>query len=152
MNLKAVRRADSKKPRPTHPNGCGGIDMTKVMLEGFGWVYVVIVSDWYTKKIVGHYAGLQSKAWHWLYDVNKPVNRQFPDGVRGHNLSLLSDNGCQPTATSFMAACHALGIHQACSSDNNPKGNADTERFMRPLKEEFLGLKEWTSPTAFINE
>jgi Integrase core domain. len=120
--------------------------MTKVMLEGFGRVYVVIVSDWYTKKIVDDYVGLQSKAWHWLY------NRHFPDGVRGHNLFLLSDNGCQPAATSFMAACHALGIHQAFTSYNNPMGNIDTERFMRPLKEEFVWLKEWTSPTAFINE
>ena len=152
MNLKAVRRADTKKPKPTYPNCWWGIDMTKVMIEGFGWVYVVIVIDWYTKKVVGYYAGLQSKAWHWLYALNKAVNRQFPDGMRGHNLSLMSDNGCQPTATSFMAACHALGIHQAFTSYNNPKGNADTERFMRTLKEEFVWLKEWTSPTAFINE
>jgi hypothetical protein len=36
-----------------------------------------------------------------------------------------------------MAACHALDIHQAFTSYNNPKGNADTERFMRTLKEEF---------------
>jgi putative transposase len=116
--------------------------MTKGMIEGFGWVYVVIVIDWYTKKIVGHYAGLQSKAWHWLYALNKAVNRQFPDGARGHNLSLMSDNGCQPTVTSFMAACYTLGIHQASTSYNNPKGNAETERFMRTLKEEFVWLKE----------
>jgi putative transposase len=34
------------------------IDMTKVMIDSFGWVYVVLVEDWYTKKIVGHYAGI----------------------------------------------------------------------------------------------
>ena len=152
MKLKAVRRSDTKKPRPSSPNQWWGIDMTKVMIEGFGCLYVVIVIDWYTKKIVGHYAGLQSKAWHWLIALNKAVNRQFPDGARGHNLHLMSDNGCQPTAASFMAACHALGIRQAFTSYNNPKGNADTERFMRTLKEEFVWLKEWTSPTAFIDE
>ena len=27
--------------------------MTKVMIEGFCWVYVVIVLDWHTKKTVG---------------------------------------------------------------------------------------------------
>ncbi|WP_032113167.1 integrase core domain-containing protein [Candidatus Paracaedibacter symbiosus] len=51
-----------------------------------------------------------------------------------------------------MAACRALGLHQAFTSYNNPKGNADTERFMRTLKEEFVWLKEWTSPTAFIDK
>jgi hypothetical protein len=29
------------------------------MIEGFGWVYVVVVLDWHSKKVVGHYAGLQ---------------------------------------------------------------------------------------------
>ena len=29
---------------------------------------------------------------------------------------------------------------------NNPKGNADTERIMRTLKEECLWLREWTCP------
>lgn len=23
-----------------------GIDMTKVMVEGFGWMYIVVVPDW----------------------------------------------------------------------------------------------------------
>ena len=151
LKLKAIRRSGTKKPRPTHPHQWWGIDMTKVMVEGFGWVYVVIVIDWYTKKVVGHYAGLQSKAWHWLIALNKAVNRQFPEGARGYNLQLMSDNGCQPTSTSFMAACHALGIHQAFTSYNNPKENADTERFMRTLKEEFAWLREWTSPTSFID-
>lgn len=151
MKLKALRRAPTKKPKPISPNQWWGIDMTKVMIEGFGWIYVVIVIDWHTKKVVGHYAGLQSKAWHWLIALNKAVNRQFANGARGQGVHLMSDNGCQPTATSFMAACHALGIHQAFTSYNNPKGNADTERFMRTLKEEFAWLQEWTSPTAFIN-
>jgi len=38
--------------------------MTKVMIEGFGWVYVVFMLNWHTKKIVGHYAVLQARAWH----------------------------------------------------------------------------------------
>ncbi|WP_272881672.1 hypothetical protein [Fundidesulfovibrio soli] len=37
--------------------------MTKVMIEGFGLVYRVIVLGWHTKKVVRHYAGLQAGAW-----------------------------------------------------------------------------------------
>jgi transposase InsO family protein len=78
--------------------------------------------------------------------LEQAVQRQCPEGVQGQGLSLMSDNGCQPTSVSFMKACATLGITQACTSYNNPKGNADTERLMRTLKEELLGLREWTSP------
>jgi transposase InsO family protein len=76
------------------------------------------------------------------------VNRQFPEGARDQELALMSDNGSQPTAMVFMQACASLGLHQAFSSDNNPKGNADTEWLMRTLKAECLWLQEWTCPCA----
>ena len=79
------------------------------------------------------------------------VNRQFRDGARGQGVSLMSDNGCQPTSISFMKACGELVINQAFTSYNNPKGNADTERFFRTMKEELLWLREWTSPFELLN-
>ena len=151
LKLRARRKADTKKPRPTCPNQWWGIDMTKVMIDGFGWVYLVVVLDWHTKKVVGHYAGLQARAWHWLVALNRAVNRQFPDGIEGRSLNLMADNGCQPTALAFMRACAAMGIRQAFTSYNNPKGNADTERFLRTLKEELVWLHEWTSPAVFFD-
>ena len=45
----------------------------------------------------------------------------------------MSDNGSQPTALSFIKACSGLGINQAFTSYNNPKGNANAERMMRTL-------------------
>ena len=150
VKLKAIRKAHTRKPKPERPNQWWGIDMTKVMIEGYGWVYVTIVIDWYTKKVVGHHAGEQSKAWHWLKALNMGLNRQFPDGVRGHALNLMSDNGCQPTSLAFIRDCKTLGVKQAFTSYNNPKGNADTERFMRTLKEELVWINEWRSPTQFF--
>jgi putative transposase len=150
--LKALRVPMKSKPRPTRPNQWWGIDMTKVLVETFGWVYIVVVLDWYTKKIVGYQIGLQSKARHWLEAVDMAVNRQFPGGVEGQELSLMSDNGCQPTSLAFMRECSRLGIKQAFTSYNNPKGNADTERMMRTIKEECLWLREWTSPFELAHE
>ena len=144
--LKAKRTPLRSKPRPTVPNQWWGIDMTKVMVENFGWVYIVVVLDWFTKKFVGSYIGLQCRTSHWLLALNQALNRQFPYGVRERGLHLMSDNGCQPTSVSFMKACNLLGIKQAFTSYNNPKGNADTERFIRTLKEELIWPKEWTSP------
>lgn len=148
--LKAKRLVNTSKPKPTRANEWWGIDMTKVMIDGFGWVYVVLVLDWCTKKIVGHYAGLQSKSEHWLQALDIAVNQQCPLGARIYNLHLMSDNGCQPTSISFMQNCALLGIKQAFTSYNNPKGNADTERLMRTLKEELVWLNEWRSPFEFI--
>jgi hypothetical protein len=38
-----------------------------------------------------------------------------------------------------------LGIEQIFTSYNNPKGNADTERMMRTIKEEVIWLNEFSS-------
>lgn len=150
LRLKAKRAPTGSKPRPTKPHEWWGIDMTKVLVAGFGWIYMVVVLDWYTKKIVGYHAGVRCTAKHWLVALDMAVNQQFPDGARGQGLSLMSDNGCQPTAVAFMEACRTRGIHQTFTSYNNPKGNADTERFMRTLKEECLWLQEWTCPFALM--
>ena len=147
--LLAKRTSHTRKPRPERVNSWWGIDMTKVMTDS-GRAYVVPVVDWYSKKVVGHYCGEQSKSWHWLAALNKAVMRQFPGGIREieSELNLMSDNGSQPTSRSFMETCAGLGIKQAFTAYNNPKGNADTERMMRTLKEELCWLREWSSVTA----
>jgi hypothetical protein len=53
----------------------------------------------------------------------------------------LADLTTEQRADYYHAVCRSLEIHQAFTSYNNPKGNADTERFMRTLKEECLGLR-----------
>jgi putative transposase len=148
--LKATRTTNRPKPRPACPNQWWGIDLTKVMTDT-GWVYVVVVLDWHTKQIVGHYAGTRATAHHWLLALDRGLNRQFPDGVRGHGLHLMSDNGSQPTSLRFLQACSHLGIKQAFTSYNNPKGNADTERMMRTLKEELFWLREWSSGDELVD-
>jgi putative transposase len=148
LRLKAKRTPTGSKPRPTKPNEWWGIDMTKVRVTGFGWMYIVVVLDWYTKKLVGSYVGVPCTTQQWLAALHMAVNQQFPDGARGQGLSLMSDNGCQPTSLAFMEACRTLEIPQAFTSYNNPKGHADTERVIRTLKEECLWLQEWTCPFA----
>lgn len=116
--------------------------MTKIITKT-GWVYVTVVLDWYSKKIVGYHIGYQSKSSDWLFALDMALQANFPCGVRGHNLNLMSDNGCQPTSKSFMETCKQLEINHVVTSYNTPKGNADTERMMRTMKEEGLWLTEW---------
>jgi len=142
VSIKAKRTKIRSKPIAFRPNQWWGIDMTKIMITDFGWVYLVIVIDWYTKKIVGYYAGLQSKTQHWMSALDMALNQQFPDGVRNHNLRLMSDNGSQPTSQNFMKSCNILKIKQSFTSYGNPKGNADTERVIRTIKEELVWLND----------
>lgn len=141
----AARVPVRSKPRPDRPNQWWGIDMTKVMTL-VGWAYLVVVLDWYSKKIVGYHCGPRATAADWLEALDRGLNRQFPTGVRGQQLNLMSDNGSQPTSERFMKACSLVDVHQAFTSYNNPKGNADTERLMRTIKEELIWLREWRDP------
>jgi hypothetical protein len=63
----------------------------------------------------------------------------------------MSEHGGQPTSIAFMQAYSILGVHQVFSSDNNPKGTADTERVSRTLKEACRWLPECTSPFTFAS-
>jgi transposase InsO family protein len=149
-HLRANRTPMRPKPKADRPNQFWGTDMTKVMIPSFGWLYLVVVLDWYTKKIVGYSLGIQSKATDWLDALNMAVNNQFPDGVREHQqLMLVSDNGSQPTSERFMKECSVLGIKQIFASFNNPKGNADTERFMRTIKEDLVWPNDFGSVSEF---
>ncbi len=145
--LKARRTANQSKPRPDQPNRWWGIDMTKV-LTAEGWAYVVVVNDWFTKKLLGVFVSHRSRASDWLEAINRAVCRQFPTGIReagNLELNLMSDNGSQPTSLTFMKECRGLGIKQAFTAYANPKGNADTERLIRTIKEELCWLHEWRS-------
>ena len=57
--LKAKRTSGRIKLRPDRPNQWCGTDMTKAMVTGFGWMYIIVILDWFTKKIVGYYIGEQ---------------------------------------------------------------------------------------------
>jgi putative transposase len=147
--LKAKRAVYPSKPKASRPNQIWGTDMTKVKLPHIGWAYIVLVLDWHSKKVVGHSIALRSKTEDWLDALHLACQQQFPQGIRSYQtVSLVSDNGCQPTSTRYMHACATLGIEQIFTSFCNPKGNADTERVIRTMKEELIWSHDWMSYEA----
>lgn len=144
---KAKRTPTKDKPRTFEPNTIWGTDMTKIMIPEYGWAYLHVVIDWGSKKIVGYSLEGSSKTEDWLKALHKAINIQFPNGIleaKGH-LSLVSDNGCQPTSVAFQKNCKKLRVHQIFTSYSNPKGNADTERVIRTIKEDLIWPNEWSS-------
>lgn len=148
LKAKRAKYPSKSKPKPRRPNQIWGIDMTKILIQGIGWVYLQIVLDWFTKKIVGYSLSFTSKTCDWLNALDFVLNNQFPLGIKDvldTPLYLVSDNGSQPTSIKFIQACKDLSIKQIFTSYNNPKGNADTERVLRTLKEDLIWIKEFTS-------
>jgi transposase InsO family protein len=140
---RAKRQPTSRKPRAQRPGQFWGIDMTKFIIPGLGWAYLVIVLDWFSRKVVGWQLSCRCRTQEWREALEEAVIQEFPHGVRGQELKLVSDNGCQPSSGSFLRMTATLDIEQIFTSFNNPKGNAETERFMRTLKEELLWLEEF---------
>jgi putative transposase len=152
VRLKARRGPMRPKPHAEYPNHFWGIDMTKIRMTSWGWLYLVVVLDWYTKEIIGYSLGLQSKTEDWLKALNIAVNNRFPQGIKESikdHLFLLSDNGCQPTSQRFMMNCALLGVKQIFTTWSNPKGNSDTERVLRTLKEDLVWPYDWDNPFDF---
>lgn len=149
---KAKRAFSRPKPQAVRPNHIWGTDMTKIKIAGWGWLYLVIVIDWFTKEVVGHCLSLRCTTAEWLMALNMAVNNRFPGGIKDtmkNQLHLVSDNGCQPTSQRYMRECATLGIDQIFTSWSNPRGNADTERFMRTLKEDLTWCHDWDNPFSF---
>lgn len=152
VRLKAKRGPIRPKPRADRSNQFWGIDMTKIKMSGWGWLYLTVVLDWYTKEIIGYSLGLQSKTEDWLKALHQAVNYRFPRGIQDsekEQLFLLSDNGCQPTSQRFMMNCAVMGITQIFTTWANPKGNSDTERVIRTIKEDIVWPYDWENPFDF---
>jgi len=142
---KAKRKSHCRKPGAYKPREIWGIDMTKFMIPSIGWAYLIVVLDWYTKKIVGWEVSLRGRTAEWIGALDKALFSEFQEGVRGKGLKLVSDNGSQPTSRAFIKEMAVLGVEQIFTSYENPKGNADTERVMRTIKEELIWLNEFRS-------
>jgi len=135
---KAKRRDQRAKPIAERQNQIWGTDMTKFYIDTVGWIYFVVVLDWYTKKIVGWDLSLRCKTDQWLAALNQAVDEELIIGSREYGLMLISDNGSQPTSIKYENNCSNLEIKHITTSYSNPKGNAETERFFRTFKEEVV--------------
>ena len=141
--LKACRKYKSK-PKPNNPREYVGIDSTKLWINGIGWVNLIVLIDWYTKEILGHGLYLRNRSKEWIDVLHSGLVKGFFNrGLNLSNLHLVSDHGSQPTSRSFMKFCKEYGIDQIFATFNNPKGNADTERVIRTIKEEVVWINEF---------
>lgn len=85
----------------------------RILGHSAGWVYLVIVLDWFTEKVVGWEISLRGRSREWRQAMYVALERR---GFRGSGLKLISGNGSQLTSVSFMREMGTLGIEQIFTS------------------------------------
>ena len=71
QKLKSKRTPTRSKPRTIEPNSIWGTDMTKILIPNSGWVYLHVLIDWGSKKIIGHSLELIPGSFHsWSFIEN----------------------------------------------------------------------------------
>ncbi len=69
--------------------------------------------------------------------------------MKGQKWELVCGNGYHLTYRRYMLEYRELGIEQIFTSWSNPKGNADTERVLRTMKEDLVWIREWEDVFEF---
>ena len=105
-----------------------------------GWVYLAVVMDLFSRKIVGWSLGA-SLATELVADaLRKAIESRRPDGKQ---LLHHSDRGCQYTSDAYQQTLRTLGIACSMSRTGNCYDNAAMERFFWSLK------YEWTNHETY---
>lgn len=143
---KRVHQRSAPRVIATRINQLWATDMTSFMLTTGQKVFLIVVMDIFTRRIVGWHASLRCRASEWLQALHMALNAEFPDGVRGHDLTLRMDNGCQPTSRLFQETLFTCGISGEWIGFNSPEQNAHVESLIGTLKQDWLWLHDCDSP------
>ena len=134
---KPLRPKRVEKMRPVEPNRGWQIDMTSFALSDFTPLYLIMVTDCCTRKIVGWTLDRRCRSGEWIGALRMALESEglmTKEYCRG--LTLRSDNGSQPCSKKFVEYLGSRGVHGQYTGYNAPDDNAYIERVIRTVKEE----------------
>lgn len=144
VKKKRVPRPHTEAVKITRPYQLWQTDMTKIWVNGTGWIYLFGVIDCFTREVVGWCISLFASAQEALKALEMAVDNHFPAGIpEGLRLTLNSDNGCQFGARAYISAVKAFGFTFTRTAYDTPEENAYIESFFGKLKEEEVWVKEY---------
>lgn len=120
------------------PNQAWVGDITYIP-TGEGWLYLAIVKDLCTRKIVGYAFSSRIDTSLTLEALDMAVRRCKPP----KDLIFHSDRGVQYAAVAFQERLESYGIRQSMSRKGDPYDNAVAENFFSCLKCELIHLKHY---------
>lgn len=113
---------------------------------GEGWLYLAIVKDLCTKRIVGYATSHRIDTQLTLSALNMAVQREKP----AKGLIFHSDRGVQYAACAYHERLQELGFCQSMSRKGDPYDNAVAENFFSCLKCELVHLQHYATRAQAI--
>ena len=105
-----------------------------------GFVYLAVVLDVYSRKVVGWAFGQQQTAELVIQALNMALITRKPQGVIHH-----SDQGSQYTSVDFGKRCKEMGVRTSMGSVGDAYDNAMAESFFASLECELIDRRSWKS-------
>jgi putative transposase len=145
-----TRRDKDKQPAPDlvkrefkaqAPNQLWVADMTYVPTWA-GFIYLSVVLDVWSRRIVGWAIGEQMTAELVLAALNMALQQRKPKGVIHH-----SDQGSQYTSIAFGERCKKMGVRPSMGTVGDAYDNAMAESFFATLECELIDRRSWPSKT-----
>jgi len=123
------------------PNQLWVADMTYVPTWA-GFIFLAIVLDVWSRRIVGWAIGEQMTAELVLAALNMALQRRRARGVIHH-----SDQGSQYTSVAFGERCQKMGVRPSMGSVGDAYDNAMAESFFASLECELIDRRSWKTKT-----
>jgi putative transposase len=123
------------------PNQLWVADMTYVPTWA-GFIFLAIVLDVWSRRIVGWAIGEQMTADLVLAALNMALQRRRPRNVIHH-----SDQGSQYTSIAFGERCKKMGVRPSMGTVGDAYDNAMAESFFATLECELIDRRKWETKT-----
>ncbi len=143
IRYKGMRPKRVERMRPVGPNQAWQVDMTSFQLADMTPLYLEVVIDCYSRKIVGWSLDRRCRAKEWISAVRMALETQHLGPAERSSLVLRSDNGAQPCSNAFVGFLASAGVHGQYTGYNAPDDNAFVERLMRTIKEEEIWQNQY---------
>ena len=105
-----------------------------------GFIFLAIVLDVWSRRIVGWAIGEQMTADLVLAALNMALQQRKPGGVIHH-----SDQGSQYTSIAFGERCRKMGVRPSMGTVGDAYDNAMAESFFASLECELIDRRSWRS-------
>ncbi len=128
---------------PTSPNQLWVSDITYIKLMN-GVVYLHLISDAYSRKILGWIVAQSLEARHTLEAFNMAAKNAAEYGVDFSTLIHHSDRGVQYCCNLYVSRLQDLGINISMTEEYKPTDNAKAERVNGIIKQLFIDGQEFS--------
>jgi len=127
-----------KERKINKPNQVLVCDCTYIRLLGRKFAYLFLVSDAYTRRIVGHHVSRDLSHYSAVIALSKAAAwLQAAQGVEAQGVMHHSDRGCQYCCHEYLAALKSHGMESSMTDADHCYQNAIAERINGILKDEF---------------